>query len=88
MEKKDENTCMQTEIKVSDHPSQDTKSAIQVPEHLKIVHGRSIALVPEMAAFVVKGLSGKNYAVTLFPKESCQCPSTRRCCHIQQQGLA
>lgn len=29
-----------------------------------------------MQEFTIKGTTGKKYAVTLFPKEICQCPST------------
>lgn len=31
---------------------------------------------------MVKGSHDKLYAVTLFPKETCQCPSTGSCYHI------
>ena len=74
---------IQSEHKINTELSNETTAANLEPEHIKIVQGRSIALVPEMETFLVKGLSGTKYAVTLFPKESCQCPSTRRCCHIQ-----
>ena len=42
----------------------------------KVVH------VPNMGSFMVEGTGGLKYAVSLFPKESCQCPSTTRCYHI------
>ena len=35
--------------------------------------------VLEMGAFMVEGSRGDKYAVSLFPKEKCQCPSTVRC---------
>ena len=35
-----------------------------------------------MGAFMVQGSKGSKYAVTLFPKENCQCPSTGECYHI------
>ena len=49
-----------------------------------IINDKDITLVPEMGGFMVKGKCGKLYAVKLFPKESCQCPSgsTGRCYHI------
>jgi hypothetical protein len=40
-----------------------------------------ITLVPTQGAFIVQDRSGK-YCVTLFPKESYQCPSTTTCFHI------
>ena len=40
-----------------------------------------ITLVPTQGAFIVQGRSGK-YCVTLFPKKSCQYPSTTTCFHI------
>ena len=47
-----------------------------------------ITLVPEMKCFVVKGSRGQKYSVTLFPKETCQCPSTSRCRHILSAMMA
>ena len=41
-----------------------------------------------MKCFVVKGSRGQKYAVTLFPKETCPCPSTRRCRHILSAMMA
>ena len=49
-------------------------------------HG--ITLVPEMKCFVVKGSHNNKYAVTLFPKETCNCPSTSRCRHILSAMMA
>ncbi|VDI33695.1 Hypothetical predicted protein [Mytilus galloprovincialis] len=46
-----------------------------------IVDNNLITLVPSQAAFIVQGRNGK-YCVTLFPKETCQCPSTTTCFHI------
>ena len=44
-----------------------------------VVDNNLISLVPSQGAFVVQGRNGK-YCVTLFPKETCQCPSTTTCC--------
>ncbi|CAG2246623.1 unnamed protein product [Mytilus edulis] len=46
-----------------------------------IVDNNLITLVPSQAAFIVQGQNGK-YCVTLFPKKTCQCPSTTTCFHI------
>ncbi|CAG2237568.1 unnamed protein product [Mytilus edulis] len=46
-----------------------------------IVDNNLITLVPSQAAFIVQGRNGK-YCVTLFPKKTCQCPSTTTCFHI------
>ena len=47
-----------------------------------------ISLVPAMKCFVVKGSRDNKYAVTLFPKETCNCPSTSRCRHILSAMMA
>lgn len=41
-----------------------------------------------MKCFVVKGSRDNKYAVTLFPKETCNCPSTSRCRHILSAMMA
>jgi hypothetical protein len=46
-----------------------------------IVENNFISLVPSQGVFVVQGRSNK-YCVTIFPKETCQCPSTTTCHHI------
>jgi len=46
-----------------------------------IVENNFISLVPSQGSFVVQGRSNK-YCVTIFPKETCQCPSTTTCHHI------
>lgn len=37
--------------------------------------------VPLKATFLVSRANGPVYVVTLFPKETCTCPSTSSCCH-------
>ena len=46
-----------------------------------------ITLVPTQGAFIVHDRSGK-YCVTLFPKESYQCPSTTTCFHILAANMS
>ena len=48
----------------------------------KAISDNGITLVPSMQSFMVKGSKDNKYSVTLFPKETCNCPSTTRCCHI------
>ena len=55
---------------------------------LETLNDHGITLVPEMKCFVVKGSRGQKYAVTLYPKETCQCPSTTRCRHILAATMA
>lgn len=55
---------------------------------LRAIGDHGIALVPEMGCFLVKGDCSKMYAVTLYPKETCQCPSTGRCYHIISARMA
>ena len=42
----------------------------------------NISFDSKLHVFVIKGTSGVNRVVTLFPKESCSCPSTGECYHI------
>jgi len=44
---------------------------------LKVVH------VPEHQCFSVSTRTGVVHSVKLFPKESCTCPVSKSCCHIQ-----
>ena len=43
-----------------------------------------VTFVEEQRAFIVNGNNNfkKKYAVTLFPKQTCQCPATGTCYHI------
>ena len=72
-----------------DTPTTDTITEHSFPSFVTSQHAlakhvldnKLITLVPTQGAFIVHGRSGK-YCVTLFPKESCQCPSTNICFHI------
>ncbi|CAC5424992.1 unnamed protein product [Mytilus coruscus] len=46
------------------------------------VENDNVTFVQQQKAFMVKGTQGNIYAVTLLPKETCQCPSTTQCYHI------
>jgi uncharacterized Zn finger protein len=46
------------------------------------VENDNVSFVQQQKAFMVTGTQGKVYAVTLLPKEKCQCPSTTQCYHI------
>ena len=48
----------------------------------QLVMSGDVKHIPEMECFIVKGSDDKKYAVTLHPKEKCQCPSTTTCYHI------
>ena len=47
-----------------------------------VIQENRICHVSKMGAFLVEGSKGDKYAVSLFPKETCQCPSTGECYHI------
>ena len=47
----------------------------------KFLEEGNIAHNPQLEVFTVMG-SSRPHAVTLFPKESCTCPSTTTCYHI------
>lgn len=41
-----------------------------------------ISFDAKLGVFIVKNTEGKHHAVTLFPKQTCTCPSTGECYHI------
>ena len=47
-----------------------------------ILQDKGVVQIPELECFMVKGSQDSRYAVKLFPKATCQCPSTSECCHI------
>jgi hypothetical protein len=49
---------------------------------LDVLKKNGVVHVPSLGAFLVQGSKGDKYAVSLFPKEKCQCPSTSTCYHI------
>ena len=60
----------------------DSKPLSQHSLAVRAINDNGIVLVPKMQAFLVKGSKGNKYSVTLFPKETCNCAATSRCCHI------
>ena len=58
------------------------KLASQHSLAVQAINDNGITLVPSMKEFMVKGSKETKYAVTLFPKETCNCPATTRCFHI------
>ena len=52
-----------------------------------IVRADNISFDTKLHCFNVKGLSGVTRVVTLFPKETCSCPSTGLCYHIAAAKL-
>ena len=48
----------------------------------RVIEENKICHVSKMGVFVVEGSKRDKYEVTLFPKESCGCPSTGECYHI------
>ena len=55
--------------------SQDARASLVVTED-------RISFDPKLGVFVVQNSEGRHHAVTLFPKQSCTCPSTGECYHI------
>ena len=47
-----------------------------------ILDGNNVSFDPKLHCFTVKGTSGLPRIVTLFPKETCSCPSTGSCYHL------
>ena len=48
----------------------------------QLLASNQISFDPKLHVFNVKGTSGVTRVVTIFPKESCSCPSTSSCYHI------
>ena len=48
----------------------------------QLLASNQISFDPKLHVFNVKGTSGVTRVVTIFPKESCSCPSTSGCYHI------
>ena len=73
-------------------PSKDTESlkeTLDIDNSLSqnslprlTVENGNVSFVQQQKAFMVTGTQRKVYAVTLLPKEKCQCPSTTQCYHI------
>jgi hypothetical protein len=73
-------------------PSKDTESlkeTLDIDKGLSqkslarlTVENDNVSFVQQQKAFMVTGTQGKVYAVTLLPREKCQCPSTTQCYHI------
>lgn len=83
------NVTLETEVghvktEVEPPSKKETKSKTLSQESLanQVLLDKGITLVPDIGGFMVRGNKDKLNAVTLFPKESCQCPSTTRCYHI------
>ena len=54
----------------------------QFPLVKAIIQNKGVIHVPEMQCFLVKGTKDARYAVQLFSKQTCRCPSTSQCYHI------
>ena len=48
----------------------------------RVVKCNGVKFVPDLKAYMVHGIGGKKYSVTLHPKEECHCPSSATCYHI------
>ena len=81
---KENQTDENIECADTDAEPKATRSKTIAQESLanKVLLDKGITLVPEFGGFMVKGSENRLYAVTLFPTETCQCPSTTRCYHI------
>jgi len=47
-----------------------------------IINNNDISFNPKMRIFIVKGTKEVPRMATLFPKQSCTCPSTGECYHV------
>ena len=53
----------------------------------KVVKAGGVKFVEDLKAYMVEGVGGRKYSVTLHPKEECHCPSTATCYHIMAAKL-
>ncbi|CAH1789725.1 unnamed protein product, partial [Owenia fusiformis] len=58
------------------------QSMSQVAMAKAVINSNGVKHIPEMGCFIVRGIREEKYAVTIHPKEKCQCPSTNTCYHI------
>jgi hypothetical protein len=73
---------LDTHTEVSNHTHQFPPSVTNQHSLARyVIDNNLITHVPSQGAFIVQGRSGK-YCVTLFPKETYQCPSTTTCFHF------
>ncbi len=80
------------EVKEDTHGESATPSSAssEVPTRDLSAHARACQVVrndhisfnPKLHVFNVKGTSGVTHVVTLFPRETCSCPSTGDCYHL------
>ena len=73
-------SCMQTLEEPSVCGSDNLTS--QLARAKLVIAENRLSHDPKLGVFVVKNSEGKSNAVTLFPKQSCTCPSTCECYHI------
>ena len=73
------------EVLPEDQPS--TTPSIQARAQ-QLLATNQISFDPKLHVFNVKGTSGVTRVVTMFPKQSCSCPSTSGCYHIQAVKLS
>jgi len=70
------NTCSKSS---SEPPSRDLSAHARA---CQVVSSNNISFDPKLHVFNVKGTSGVTHVITLYPRESCSCPSTGECYHI------
>ena len=84
-------SCMETLEEPSVFSSADNSrdnSASQLARAKLVIAENRLSHDPKLGVFVVKNIEGKSNAVTLFPKQSCTCPSTGECYHILAAKLS
>lgn len=80
-------SCIQDSVKSTVYSSASSSTSQLARAKLVIAENR-ISHDLKLGVFVVKNNEGKHNAVTLFPKQSCTCPSTCECYHILAAKLS
>ena len=77
-----EGQCNSAEIHELDTKQEPGKPLTQYALAAAVIEENHIIHIPKMSAFLVSGTKDDKYAITLFPKENCQCPATGHWYHI------
>ena len=61
--------------------SSTTNQLTQLERARRAIEGNKVSMDPKLHTFTIMGIEHP-HVVTLFPKETCSCPSTTECYHI------
>ena len=80
-------TYTHCENEVSSKPTPVSSKLTQMQRARCIIENNKLSFDPRLHTFTIMGTT-KPHVVTLFPKETCSCPSTTLCYHIMAAKLS